>query len=124
MSDILKGLGVALVGGGVGYFFRSLSGESRAAVRKTMTEALGNDAGAANSYMDVAKKSAEMMAEMQKQIEALEKKDEKREGEVRDLRARVEMLEIENEQKDKKILALEIENAALRKGRGTGLSDR
>lgn len=104
----------------VGFFAKSITGENRASVRKTMTEALGNDAGAANSYMEVAQKAAKMMGELQAEVKELKERDEKRDKEVDDLRARVETLERENEAKDKKILALEIENAALRKNQERG----
>jgi hypothetical protein len=92
--------GGMLLAAALGFFFKAITGENRAGVRRTMTEAMGNDAGASNSYMEAARKAAQMMTELQVQIATLS--------------ARVDALEDERLELQREIAELQAENKKLR----------
>lgn len=100
MEVALITAGGMLIAAALGFFFKSISGENRASVRKMYTEAITNDANAANTYMEAARGAAVMMSELQKK--------------VTDLTARVETLEAERSELEEKVSQLQAENKLLR----------
>lgn len=92
--------GAMLLATALGFAIKAITGESRASVRKTMTEAVTNDAGASNSYMAAARQAAEMMTGLQNQINVLI--------------TRVDALETEREELQREITILRTENKQLR----------
>jgi hypothetical protein len=92
--------GGMLIAAALGFFFKSVTGENRASVRKLYAEAITNDANAANTYMEAARGAAVMMAELQKK--------------VGDLTERVGLLEVERDELERKIALLQAENKLLR----------
>ena len=92
--------GGMLIAAALGFFFKSVTGENRASVRKLYAEAITNDANAANTYMEAARGAAVMMAELQKKVS--------------DLTERVGVLEVERDELERKIALLQAENKLLR----------
>lgn len=100
MEVALITAGGMLIAAALGFLFKSISGENRASVRKMYTEAITNDANAANTYMEAARGAAVMMSELQKK--------------VTDLTTRVETLEAERSELEEKVSQLQSENKLLR----------
>lgn len=100
MEVALITAGGMLVAAALGFFFKSISGENRATVRKMYAEAITNDANAANTYMEAARGAAVMMSELQNQVKALT--------------ARVETLEVERDELERKVALVQAENKLLR----------
>jgi uncharacterized protein YlxW (UPF0749 family) len=100
MEVALITAGGMLIAAALGFFFKSVTGENRATVRKLYAEAITSDANAANTYMEAARGAAAMMADLQTQVKSLV--------------ARVEALETEREELEKKVAELQNENKMLR----------
>lgn len=100
MEVALITAGGMLIAAVIGFFFKSVTGENRASVRKIYAEAITNDANAASTYMEAARGAAVMMAELQTQVKTLA--------------SRVDALEIERDELEKKIALLQAENKLLR----------
>jgi uncharacterized protein YlxW (UPF0749 family) len=100
MEVALITAGGMLIAAALGFLFKSVTGENRATVRKIYAEAVTSDANAANTYMEAARGAAVMMSELQKQVKSLAE--------------RVDALETEREELEKKIVELQNENKMLR----------
>lgn len=100
MEVALITAGGMLIAAAMGFLFKSVTGENRATVRKMYSESITQDANAANVYMEAARGAATMMAELQKK--------------VIDLTTRVELLEKEKDELERKIALLQAENSYLR----------
>lgn len=114
-----------LVGAVLGFAFKLFTGESKASVRKTMTDAIVNDAGASNQYMEAAKSAAEMLQELQKKVTALEKHDVTKDDLIRKLTERVECLEQEKiewqKERDQLLKTITILQEKTKSGKGLAM---
>ena len=124
-KDIIIAIVYVIGGGLIGFILRNVTGENRASVRKTMTEAMSNDAGASSQYMEAAKAAAEMMRELQVKVQALEKHDGEKDDLIQKLTERVECLEQEKiewqAERDQLMQKITLLTDKVKKGKGLAM---
>jgi hypothetical protein len=124
MEAVVQQAIIALISGVVlfalGFLANSITGKNRAEVRGIIAQAKKNEADSDSDYAQLARDGARDLRLLREEYEK-----DKRERDAREFRLtqRVEVLEHENAEKDKQILALKIENSELRTklDRGKGL---
>lgn len=96
METALITVGGMLIAAALGFFFKAITGENRAAVRKLYADVVSSDANASSTYMEAARSAAAMMNELQNQVKSLTTRVDTLEEEKNKLEKEIGLLQAEN----------------------------